>query len=60
MRYFWTFFWTFLLIHMTYYVVSSMQGVAYDFKPASVLGVFAAIFIIVLGQMLPNAPAEKH
>ena len=31
MHYTWTFFWVFLLIHMTTYVVSSMGGAAYDF-----------------------------
>ncbi|MDF0728599.1 YjzD family protein [Cytobacillus sp. S13-E01] len=60
MRYFWTFFWTFLLIQMSAYVISSMQGVTYDFATASIIAVGAFVFISILGELIPNEPVEEH
>lgn len=60
MRFFWTFFWAFLLIQMLTYVVSSMIGTAFDFKTGSILAVGATILIYLVPLIIPNDPVEKH
>jgi hypothetical protein len=61
MRYFWTFFWTFLLIQMVLYVVSSMQGGTYSFAQGSIIAVTFSVLIFVLGDALvPKEPVHKH
>ncbi|PLR78840.1 DUF2929 domain-containing protein [Bacillus sp. V3-13] len=60
MRYFWTFFWTFLLIQMLNYVTGSMMGAEFDLKAGSILAVIVTVLIIVVSQILPNDPVEKH
>lgn len=60
MKYFWTLFWAFLLVHMLSYVAGSMMGVAYDFTTASILGVAATILILIVSAILPNQPAEEN
>jgi hypothetical protein len=59
-RYFWTLFWSFLLIQMLTYVASSMIGVAYDFKTGAYLAIGTTILILVIPAILPNDPIEKH
>jgi cell shape-determining protein MreD len=59
MRYFWTFFWTIILLHMLTYVVSSMIGAAYDFSTATILGVAATVLILIVPALLPEDPVEK-
>lgn len=58
MRYTWTFFWVFLLIHMTTYVVSSMGGATYDFTQATILSVVATILVYIVAAIIPNEPVE--
>ncbi|MFD6441586.1 YjzD family protein [Peribacillus sp. NPDC060186] len=58
MRYAWTIFWTFLLVHMTVYVVSSMIGVSYDATQGTILGVAAAILICIIPAVMPAGPAK--
>ncbi len=58
MRYTWTFFWVFLLIHMTTYVVSSMNGVVYDFMQATIISVVVTILVYILTAILPNEPVK--
>ncbi|WP_285767587.1 YjzD family protein [Peribacillus sp. SI8-4] len=58
MRYAWTIFWTFLLVHMTVYVVSSMMGVSYDAAQGSILGIAASILILIIPSILPAGPTE--
>ena len=68
MRYAWAIFWTFLLVHMTVYVVSSMIGVSYDAAQGTILGLAAAILIsssllfCLLGQQktLINIKKQKR
>ncbi|HAQ06174.1 MAG TPA: DUF2929 domain-containing protein [Bacillus bacterium] len=60
MRYFWTFFWTFLLVQMLNYVAGSMIGTPFDFKSGSIIAVVAFIIIVALPLVLPNEPEEKH
>jgi Mg2+/Co2+ transporter CorB len=57
-RVFWTFFWTFLLINMVTYVVSSMQGIEYHFATGSTLAIAATVLILVIAQLIPNEPIE--
>jgi hypothetical protein len=58
MRYAWTIFWTFLLVHMTVYVVSSMIGVSYDAAQGTILGLAAAILILIIPAILPAGPTK--
>jgi hypothetical protein len=58
MRYFWTFFWTFALIHMASYVLASMQGAPYEFGLSSIVSLVVAVLIIVIASILPNEPVE--
>jgi predicted PurR-regulated permease PerM len=60
MRFFWTFFWGFLLIHMASYVVNSMTGGHYDFMSASILSVIAIVVIFFIAAVIPNEPAPNH
>lgn len=57
MKYFWTLFWTFLLVQMLTYVVSSMLGVEFDYKVGSIIAIPAAILISIVPMVLPNDPA---
>ncbi len=60
MRYFWTFFWTFLLMQMLSYVVSSMTGVAFDFKTGAILSIGVTILIYIVSMVIPKDAAAKH
>ncbi|MDN3015094.1 DUF2929 family protein [Paenibacillus sp. BSR1-1] len=60
MRFFWTFFWLFLLVQMLTYVVSSMNGVAFDVKVGSILAIAVTILVFVVSSLIPNEPVEKH
>ncbi|WP_078408655.1 YjzD family protein [Priestia abyssalis] len=61
MRIFWTFFWSLVLINMSAYVVSSMQGFTYDFVIASIISVVFSVFVIILGEaLIPNEPVDHH
>jgi len=54
-----TFFWTFLLVQMGAYVLSSMQGFAYDFTAATILSAVVFVLITLIGNMFPSEPAEE-
>jgi hypothetical protein len=58
MRYFWTFFWTFLLVQMASYVISSMQGGTYEFGTSTIVSVIAVVLIFIIGELIPNEPVE--
>ncbi|PLR97624.1 YjzD family protein [Bacillus sp. T33-2] len=60
MKYFWTLFWTFLLVQMLTYVASSMLGVAFDFETGSILAIIAAILIFAVPFVIPNEPSDKQ
>ncbi|MBD1383454.1 YjzD family protein [Metabacillus arenae] len=59
MRFFWTFFWAFLLIHMATYVVSSMVGTAYSFTTATILAVAGTVLILFIAAVIPNEPTSE-
>ncbi|MCM3570010.1 YjzD family protein [Neobacillus mesonae] len=60
MRFFWTFFWSFLLVEMLAYVVSSMSGAAFDFASAAVISLVVSILLLIAASTIPNQPVEKH
>lgn len=60
MRFFWTFFWSFLLIHMASYVVNAMTGGHYDFASSSILAVIAIVIIFIIAEVIPNDPVANH
>jgi predicted PurR-regulated permease PerM len=60
-RYFWTFFWAFVLVQMLSYVVSSMtEGGVFDFMSGAIISVGVFILIVIATTVLPNEPVEKH
>jgi Protein of unknown function (DUF2929) len=60
LRFFWTFFWGFLLMHMASYVINSMTGGHYDFMTATILSVIVTIVIFLITAVIPNEPAPDH
>lgn len=60
MRYFWTVLWTFLLVQMLTYVVSSMNGAKFDFNTGSIVAVVVCVLIFIISAIIPNEPVEKH
>lgn len=54
MKYFWTLFWTFLLVQMLYYVAGSMTGAVYDLKLGALLSVGVTILILLISTIIPN------
>ncbi|MDP4085117.1 MAG: YjzD family protein [Bacillota bacterium] len=60
MRYFWTFFWAFLLVQMLDYVVSSMIGTTYNFEIGAILALVVTVMIFIVTSIIPNDPVEKH
>ncbi|WP_066071112.1 YjzD family protein [Neobacillus soli] len=61
MRFFWTFLWSFLLVQMLSYVVSSMTpGATFEFIPGAIVSVGVTILIFIASAVIPNEPAVKH
>ncbi|MGF2615341.1 DUF2929 family protein [Rossellomorea vietnamensis] len=60
MKYFLTFFWTFLLVEMLTYVVSSMTGAPFEFQTGAIIAVFVTLLLFVVSMIIPNEPVEKH
>lgn len=54
MRYFWTFFWVFLLSHMITYIVGSMKAAPYDFTVGTILAVVVTVFIFLITAAMPK------
>jgi hypothetical protein len=59
-RFFWTFFWAFLLVQMLSYVISSMSGVTFDLKNGAIFSVGVTLLILAASAVIPNEPVEKH
>jgi hypothetical protein len=59
-KYFWTLFWTFLLVEMLTYVVSSMIGSTFDFVTGAIVAVGATILIFILSAIIHEEPAGKQ
>ncbi|MEK3644332.1 YjzD family protein [Aeribacillus sp. FSL M8-0235] len=60
MRYFATFFWTFLLVNMASYVVSSMTGSAFHFSTAIIISVVFTVLLFIIAELIPAEPSEEH
>lgn len=60
MKYFWTFFWTFLLVQMMYYVAGSMTGAVYDFKMGALLSVGVTILILLISTVIPDSTGSEE
>lgn len=60
MSYFWTLFWTFLLVQMLNYVVSSMTGATFDLVTGSILAVIVTVLLFVVSVIIPNDPVDHH
>lgn len=55
MKYIVTFFWSFILGHVAYYLGSSLTSVSYDFTSATILGLIVAIGVVIISNILKNS-----
>lgn len=63
MQYIVTFVWSFLLVSMLNYVVSSVMGVPFDFVAGAIVSVAFSILVFVVAAIIPNDPmpeADHH
>jgi len=60
MRFFWTLFWTFLLVEMLTYVVSSMSGVEVNFATGGIVSIIVTVLILIATTIIPKEPVQKH
>jgi len=62
MKYIFTLIWSFLLVTMLNYVVSSVQDVPFDFLLGAILSVVVAVVIFIIAAIIPNDPVvtEHH
>lgn len=59
MQYIVTFVWSFLLVSMLNYVVSSVMGVPFDFVAGAIVSVAFSILVFVVAAILPNDPTPE-
>jgi len=59
MKYFWTFFWTYLLVLMMTYVVSSMNNAHFDITASSIISVAITIVLYIFPFILKNEEGEN-
>ncbi|EON73457.1 YjzD family protein [Lysinibacillus sphaericus] len=59
MQYIVTFVWSFLLVSMLNYVVSSVLGVPFDFQTGAIISVVFSVLIFVIGAIIPNEPTPE-
>ena len=65
MQYIITFFWSFLLVTMLNYVVSSVLGVSFDFMNGVIVYLVFSVLVIIIAAVIPNestpeVEAEHH
>ncbi|MBD8031510.1 MULTISPECIES: YjzD family protein [Solibacillus] len=65
MQYIITFFWSFLLVTMTNYVVSSVLGVNFNFMNGVIVSLVFSVLVIIIAAIIPNEStpeieAEQH
>ena len=58
MQYIMTFVWSFLLITMLNYVVSSVLNVPFEFMTGAIVSVAFAVIIFIIAAILPNDSVE--
>ncbi|GGG19935.1 hypothetical protein GCM10007425_12910 [Lysinibacillus alkalisoli] len=54
MQYIVTFFWSFLLVSMLNYVVSSVLNVPFDFQLGAIVSVVFAILVFIVAAVIPS------
>ena len=59
MQYIVTFIWSFLLVSMLNYVVSSVLGVPFDFKTGAIVSVVFSILIFIIEQSFQTTLHQK-
>ena len=65
MQYIITFVWSFLLVTMLNYVVSSVLGVNFNFMNGTIVSLVFAVLVIIIAAVIPNestpdVEAEHH
>ena len=62
MKYIFTFVWSFVLVAMLNYVVSSINNVPFDFDLGAILSLVVSLVILLITAILPNDPVahESH
>ena len=60
MQYIVTFIWSFLLVSMLNYVVSSVLGVPFDFKTGAIVSVVFSILIFIIEQSFQTTLHQKR
>ncbi|MFD3447324.1 YjzD family protein [Microbacteriaceae bacterium 4G12] len=60
MRVIFGFFWSFVLVQMASYVISSMTGGTYDFKLATIISLVVGVLVMLISVFIPNEPVEQH
>lgn len=59
MQYILSFIWSFLLISMLTYVVSSVLAADYSFTDGAIISVFFAILVMLVTAVIPNDPTPE-
>ncbi len=59
MQYIITFFWSFLLVTMLNYVVSSVMGVEFNFVAGAVISLVFSVLIFIIAAVIPNEPVAE-
>ena len=62
MKYIFTFIWSFVLVAMLNYVVSSINNVPFDFELGAILSLVVSLVILLITAIIPNDPVahESH
>lgn len=61
MKFIFTLLWSFMLVTMLNYVVSSVQNVPFDFTLGAILSVVVTGLVVVISSIIPNEPvAHEH
>lgn len=54
MKYIMTFLWSFLLVSMLNYVVSSVLGAEFNFNNGAFISVIFAVLVFIISAIIPN------
>lgn len=56
MQFIMTFFWSFLLVSMLNYVVSSVVNAPFDFQLGAIVSLVFSVLVFAIGAIIPNDP----
>lgn len=59
MQYIATFFWSFILVTMLNYVVSSVLNVNFDFVTGAIISLVFAVLVLIVTAIIPNEPTPE-